>query len=103
MQPRHATLSGHESIAKILRMEFMPGPLPLPLGQKEEDERVTGKGSTSGGSGGALEPPRGWKRIGVCSANRGSQWQVGPKCWAPLGAYKVEVQREEAGLLRSPS
>lgn len=59
MQPRHATLSGHESIAKILRMEFMPGPLPLPLGQKEEDERVTGKGSTSGGSGGDTGAPQG--------------------------------------------
>lgn len=44
MQPRHATLSGHESIAKILHMEFMPGPLPLPLGQKEEDERVNREG-----------------------------------------------------------
>lgn len=31
------SFSGHESIAKILSMEFMPGPLPLPLGQKGKD------------------------------------------------------------------
>lgn len=42
MKPRHVSLSlsGHESIAKILSMEFMPGPLPLPLGQKGKDGGV---------------------------------------------------------------
>lgn len=48
--PRLA-LSGQESIAKILHVEFMPGPMPLPLGKKGKDEWRTGKGSTSGGSG----------------------------------------------------
>lgn len=38
------SLSGRESIAKILCMEFMPGPLPLPLGKKGKDEGETGKG-----------------------------------------------------------
>lgn len=37
MKPRLAalSLSGRESIANILCMEFMPGPLPLPLGKKK--------------------------------------------------------------------
>lgn len=59
MKPRHVSLSlsGHESIAKILSMEFMPGPLPLPLGQKGKDGGVVaGKGSTSGVT---LESPLG--------------------------------------------
>lgn len=33
MKPRPAALSGLESIAKILCMEFIPRPLPLPLGR----------------------------------------------------------------------
>lgn len=38
------SLSGHESIAKILSMEFMPGLLPLPLGQKGKDGGGNRKG-----------------------------------------------------------
>lgn len=56
--PRLA-LSGQESIAKILHMEFVPGPMPLPLGKKRKDEGGKGKGSTSGGSGGDTGAPWG--------------------------------------------
>lgn len=46
------SFSGHESIARILWIEFMPGPLPLPLGGGEGRMWwVTGKGSTSGENG----------------------------------------------------
>lgn len=46
MKPRPAalSLSGCESIANILCMEFMPGPLPLPLGKKGKDEGGNRKG-----------------------------------------------------------
>lgn len=53
------SLSGHESTAKILCMEFMPGLLPLPLGKKGKDKGERGKGSTSGGSGGDTGAPWG--------------------------------------------
>lgn len=51
MKPRPA------STAKILCLEFTPGPLPLPLGKKGKDEGEQERDLTQEEVGETLEPP----------------------------------------------
>lgn len=54
--PRLA-LSGQESIAKILHVEFMPGPMPLPLGKKGRMSGERERDLPQEEVGETLEPP----------------------------------------------
>lgn len=81
-------LSGRESIAKILWIGVMPGPLPLPLGGKKKGlmRWVTGKGSTSGESGDTGAPQGAGDELVCAQLIGGSLWQVGRRCWTSLGS-----------------
>lgn len=96
------SLSGHESTAKILCMEFMPGLLPLPLGKKGKDKGERERDLPQEEVGETLEPP-GAKNELACAQlveDLNSKWV--PDAGHPLGACKVEVRRE-AVLLHFPS